>query len=527
MALAVASGISACISNDLPYPWVQPVPDVIDVQPTDAEGHELLSAPVSIDSAGRTVTIYLTEYADIQAVRINSWQLSEGSECLTPGIFDKPLDLSSPVDVILGMYDREFTWTITAEQTIERYFTIASQIGAAEIDPEARTVRALVPEQQSLASVAVHSLKLAGPLASYSPNIAGEHVDFTSPVKIDVTEFGRTTEWTVTVEQTDVSVAIDRVDAWSCVAWVYASAETGKSNRFEYRLATDEVWTPVPDGWVTAEGGSFKACLRHLMPETQYVVRALSDDENSAEVEFTTEGTRQLPNSDFTDWWLNNKVWNPWVKDGESFWDTGNRGAATLGQSNSLPVEDALSATGYQGAMLQTRFIGVSILGKLAAGNLFAGSYVRTDGTNGILSFGREFNLRPTRLHVRMKYTTAPITDASKTNPDFTSMIGQPDTCIVWCALTDGETPVEIRTKPTDRKLFDRTASDVIAYGEFTSGESIEDYIDVVFDLEYVATDRIPRFLLVTASASKYGDYFTGGRGATLYIDSYELIYDY
>ncbi len=523
----VSLSIVSCISNDLPYPWVQPVPMGIDVQPTDEHGNDLLLAPVSIDSTARTITIYLTEYADICNVKINSWQLSDGSECLTPDVFDAPLDLSSPVEVELSLYERNYIWTIKAEQTIERYFTIGSQIGASVIDVENHTVKALVPMQQPLDNILVRTLKLAGPLAIVNPDIVNTHVDCSSPLVLTVSEFGRDTEWTITIEQTEVNVTLDQVDAWTQVAWAYASAEVGKANGFEYRLASVDEWTPVPQEWITHNGGSFQACLRHLEPETSYVVRALSDNEHSVEVEFTTGSIVQLPNSTFTNWWLDGKVWKPWAETGESFWDTGNRGAATLGQSNSLPLEDVFSSTGYQGAVLETKFIGVSVLGKLAAGNLFAGSYVRTDGTNGILSFGRDFTARPTKIKARMKYTTASITDASKTNPNFQHMKGQPDTCIVWCALADWEEPYEIRTKPTDRQLFDRNDPGVIAYGQFQSGNSIDDYVDVIIDLEYNATNRVPRYILLTASASKYGDYFTGGRGAKLCLQSYELLYDY
>lgn len=35
-------------------------------------------------------------------------------------------------------------------------------------------------------------------------------------------------------------------------------------------------------------------------------------------------------------------------------------------------------------------------------------------------------------------------------------LIGQPDTCQIFIALGDWSEPVEIRTKPSDRKLFDK-----------------------------------------------------------------------
>jgi hypothetical protein len=37
----------------------------------------------------------------------------------------------------------------------------------------------------------------------------------------------------------------------------------------------------------------------------------------------------------------------------------------------------------------------------------------------------------------------------------------------------------------------------------------------------------VPTYLIVVCSASKYGDYFTGGAGSVLYVDDFSLEYDY
>lgn len=188
-----------------------------------------------------------------------------------------------------------------------------------------------------------------------------------------------------------------------------------------------------------------------------------------------------------------------------------------------MPTDDTSSGSGWA-AKLETRFVGIGSIGKLAAGNLFVGYYVRTDGTNGVLSFGRPFEERPTKMKGYLKYTSAPISHATE---GYTSLIGQPDTCIVWCSLIDAPEPFEIRTNPKNRQLFDPSSSIVVAYGKVEFGETIENYIPFEFELNYTATDRRPKYILITASASKYGDFFTGGAGAVLYLDDLELIYDY
>ena len=44
---------------------------------------------------------------------------------------------------------------------------------------------------------------------------------------------------------------------------------------------------------------------------------------------------------------------------------------------------------------------------------------------------------------------------------------------------------------------------------------------------EYTSTSRVPKYILITASASWLGDYFTGCDQATMWLDNVELVYDY
>ena len=96
-----------------------------------------------------------------------------------------------------------------------------------------------------------------------------------------------------------------------------------------------------------------------------------------------------------------------------------------------------------------------------------------------------------------------------------------------WVALIDSDQPFEIRTDPKNRQLFDPDGDYVIAYGSLECSQTISEYIPFEFELNYKSTSRRPKYILVTASASKYGDYFTGGNGSTLFLDDFELLYDY
>ena len=72
------------------------------------------------------------------------------------------------------------------------------------------------------------------------------------------------------------------------------------------------------------------------------------------------------------------------------------------------------------------------------------------------------------------------------------------------------------------------TDSRVIAYGSLPNEQNVHSngqWKEVNIPLVYRDLARKPTHLLVVFSASKYGDYFHGGKGSTLYLDDFEFIY--
>ncbi|MCD8393635.1 MAG: PCMD domain-containing protein [Bacteroidales bacterium] len=519
-------GLAGCIDNDIPYPRIQP-----NFTSFEVEGQNRVA---QIDTLNRKVTVYLPDAADIDIynVKVTEYAITP-DDAKVVGDAITTLDLSEPQTIVLSLY-QDYDWTIQADYQVDREFQVKGEIGTSTIDPVNHRVLATVPDNLDLSALEVTAMKL-GPVGStQSPDLAGQSVDFTSPVTVEVTSHGHVETWTIYVDVTKANVFTESVDAWTRVIWAYGNAQAGRDNGFEYREATSLDWITVPSDWIEHNGGDFTARIIHMEPASTYVVRAYTKytdtegntiTEYGSEIEVTTGVEQQVPNASLDEWWLDGKVWCPWAEGGESYWDTGNKGATTLGSSNSVPTSDTSTGMG-QAAMLQTKFVGLGLLGKLAAGNLFAGVYVRTDGTNGVLSFGREFDQRPTKLKAWVKYNTVDI-DYAPAAYGYSDLKGQPDTCVVWCALIDSDTPCEIRTNPSNRKLFDEHADDVIAYGRFQSGSNIDNYTQIDVDLNYVSTSRVPRYILIVASASKYGDFFTGGNGSVLYIDDVSLHYDY
>ena len=511
--------LTSCIKNDLPYPKIE---EYITQLAAEGQIRDAL-----IDSTEFKATVFLDETVDIENVRFTSFEVSPGAE-VSPNLLEGTFNMSTPKVVRLSRY-QEYDWIVSAEQNIERYFTIAGQIGETAIDAVGHRVVVKVPESASLSRLNLTSVKL-GPagITTLSPDLKPGPIDLSSPLKVAVTAWGRTVDWTIYAEKTELSVQTTSVDAWCQVAWAYGSCLDTMKGGFRYRADGSDEWTDVPESAVSQSGGTFSACIPHLVPLQKYFVKAIGVNpdgsvEEGNEVEVTLHATEILPDGSFDQWWLNGRVWCPWDEFGVQFWDTGNTGAATLGQSNVQPSDDTPSGTG-KSAKLETRFVGIGSLGKLAAGSIYTGKFAKVDGTNGILDFGRPWNVRPTKLRGYYKYTTAPINYASS---EYKYLMDRPDSCHIYVAITDWTEPYQIRTNPNNRHLFNPASPEIIAYGELIRGSDTNGWQEFEIELNYRSTSRVPRYIQITCAASKYGDFFTGGAGAVLYVDDFQLLYDY
>lgn len=507
--------VSGCIENDLPYPKIQQ-----NILSLAAKG-ELSSA--SIDAKALTAEIHLAENVNIKQVSFSDYTYTDGASS-SIDLLQGTYDLSSPMKVVLTNY-QSYEWVISATQSIERHFTIAGQIGETTIDPIGHRVVLYVPNNLNKKSLHITSIKL-GPadVTTMVPALEVGEYDFSKPVQVKVSYFDVEEDWTIYVDTTNAIVSTTQVDAWAQVIWAYGAAPEGADNGFQYRKATSSQWIDVPAEYVTHNGGAFNAYIPHLDTMTEYVVRAVSGENIGNEIAVTTEFTLDLPNASFDDWWLkDDKIWCPWAQTGESFWDTGNTGAATLGQSNVVPSYNTPTGKG-KSAMLETKFVGIAGVGKLAAGSVYSGSFKKVDGTNGILDYGRPWTARPVSLRGYYNYTTAPINYVSE---ETQHLLGVPDTCSIYVALADWTAPYEIRTNPKNRQLFDVNSPSIIAYGELRSGTSTDGWQEFEIPLQYRATNRRPSYIVISCAASRLGDFFTGGAGAVLYVDDFVLEYDY
>lgn len=323
----------------------------------------------------------------------------------------------------------------------------------------------------------------------------------------------------VAVLTTDVHI----MDVWTSRAVLRGELiyETTEHLSFNYRIKGTSNWQNV-DAVRNGETMNLSAELTDLQPGTEYEYQALSGVTPSAVIcSFSTEPATQLPNSGFENWSGSSPLWI--YGEGEAmFWDSGNKGSSKMSKNVTTYIDRIGLNGGKRAAQLKSQFVGLGSLGKFAAGNLFTGEFIDTESvTQGILDFGREFTSRPAELSIWYRATLGTI-DHSETDM---APKGIQDTAIVYVALTDWDAPIEVHTKDKTT-LFSKSDPHIIAYGELIIDENVNDWTNYKIRLDYRSLSRKPKYILIVASASKYGDYYTGSTDSILWLDDFELIYE-
>lgn len=336
----------------------------------------------------------------------------------------------------------------------------------------------------------------------------------------------------------------------------------------EYKLASAEEWTPVAELTEGAED-TYLAKVTGLTPNTSYQCRFVYKDteEVSSEiVDFTTEEAVALYNGNLDEWWRKeNKDSSPWyaIVSGDatesdkagmtfSFWDSGNGGTVLMSKNPTSPEETEVHTSGGKAAKLASQYVGVEFLkmGKFAAGNLYTGHFCSANMSTyqAKINFGQPFTSRPTQLKGWFKYNRGTNVDYPKDGGEYKTILEQAggDLCSVYIALVDnegfeydgkkfayevngdlsGDEPEKFKYK--NAIDFSENNKNVIAYGSITDEEAkgTGSWQEFTIDLKYRDLTRKPKYIIIVASASKYGDYFTGSTSSVMYIDDFSLIYD-
>lgn len=311
----------------------------------------------------------------------------------------------------------------------------------------------------------------------------------------------------------------------------------------QYRVRGADAWNRIEPVNVSRASDSYEFFIDGLQPNTTIEYRTVwtkagNTAESASSVQTITTATNKIPNGDFEDWNTSNKATLMYNKT-SMFWDSGNHGSSTMNKNVTSPDSNVKHGGSYS-AKLQSQFVGVAGIGKFAAGNAFVGEYLETSGTDGVLGWGRPFYYKPKGLKGFVKYTPGTVKYTDSGAPDIVN--GQSDKGIIYIALlTDdmnaqgdnsnanrAKYPVVVRTKASERQLFNPKGANVIAYGELVFDKATDGNAMVEFNipLEYYESmkDENVCYLLLVCSASKGGDYFAGG-DSVMYLDDFELVY--
>ena len=505
--IAALLALSSCIENDIPYPVVE-----MDILNIEVEG--AISKP-NIDRANRKITVDIAENIDIRNVKITAIECSEGATLSRDMV--GTFDMRYPQYVILSLY-QDYEWVIVANQTIDRRFNVIGQIGETEWDTERTIAKVYRRADFGLDTVTVTQLRF-GPKPEYDFPEAStlrnfNNADHTQTAIVD--SYGRREIWRLIVEPKEVQVDVTRAVAGAKVVWLKATGIDGAQTGFRYRAKGAEAWAELEESWYTSRGGVIEAAIRHLTPQTEYEIIGYAVSDKGEQVS-------------------NGGTYYPYLNPESAWWGTGNPGSAIAGINLTTPYTENL-APGKSGTCAQLWSQQANVLGikKFAAGNYFSGSFAGISGTNGVVHFGRPFTLRPTALRGWMKYNCGTIDCApAKPNPKVPA-IGEPDRGSIFIALGDWdynvyggtpESPVAVDTSK-ESSFFNSSNEGIIAYGEILYHES-KDWYEFTIPLEYRDFERIPTHIIIVASGSSYGDYFVGSKESIMWLDDFELLYDY
>lgn len=323
----------------------------------------------------------------------------------------------------------------------------------------------------------------------------------------------------------DVDVEATSVNPWARFAaveakWYPSVQPEGLS--FQYRKQSDAAWTDFA-GNVTVNGLSrtYSAEIRGLEPETEYILRAVTaEDKETKSLSFTTEAEGTVPNMNFDSWYQDGSVWYPNLDADNFYWDTANGGTKTLSIYPTTPAEPENVYGGANAAKLESK---EAMLVGLAAGNIYTGKFIKAEMSltdpGAELDWGVPFTCRPLALTGYFKYSPVTVNKG-----DHNGMSGKMDIGQMQIMLTDWDAPFRVNT--ASGKFVDpKTDQGIIAYGTLDLN-STSSYEQFTIELDYRDLTRIPKYIVIVAAASKYGDYFTGGVGSTLYLDEFEFVYD-
>lgn len=305
-----------------------------------------------------------------------------------------------------------------------------------------------------------------------------------------------------------------KANAFAKFVWLKGEIDSEPSSDvyFDWRQKGDDEWTQ--DFSATKNmNGIYEALVEGLEPDTEYEYRIAGGNI----VDFKTQDIPVIPNLNFDTWTTGpsgkRTKWYPNADLSNSYWATGNEGVLLMGDANTVGVE----AEG-EGMYAEMSSVKIAIVG-FAAGNLYTGTY-KTEMTAPIKSarFGRDYTGRPTKLSGYYKYEPKEVNIVSGKDNN----TGYMDKCEIYIRLFQ-----DIPGSSDGRFDGATIPDDVIAYGSFSTDETVSDWTYFEIPIVYSDLESIPTKVAIVATSSIEGAFFTGGVGSKLSVDNFELSFEY
>lgn len=325
--------------------------------------------------------------------------------------------------------------------------------------------------------------------------------------------------------------------AWAGCSSMVSATVYGSPSSVEilYREGDGEWLRSTANG----DGNTYTATIDGLAANHTYEYALAINGKNvGAPKSFTLADGNQIPNGDMEQWSQSGDTYYPGVSANDKYWDTGNKGTTTLGgTNNNLTGKSTDVRPGTKGsysAFLDSKVV----MSKFGAGNIFVGHFgeVKITSMSATVYFGQPFtyNAKPKGVKMWVKYNCGSINNVGSVGKS-----GDPDLTKIFCSICNWGSAWCVNSAEADATTFspsmesiknctDGRYNGVLYTAYFESTTSNKEWHELYIPFEKVeGTDEsvVPNYLVLTATCSGYGDYFTGSSDSWMYIDDIELVY--
>lgn len=324
------------------------------------------------------------------------------------------------------------------------------------------------------------------------------------------------------------SIGAVTLDPWAKFIYfkgTWLSENTPENMSLQYRLAGTSDWNDMDASMLRLDESARKVSgfVCGLSASSSYELRLVSSMESGNVLSASTEAATQLYNMSFDDWCDENGG-APYASNADpKVWDTANGGTKSMSvYPTTQEKNDVISGSAVR---MESTYASMMGIGKFAAGNVYTGKFkeVSFSPMGATLDWGVRIDGRPLGLKGYYKYAPVPV---DYVGGGYDYLKGESDICQVQAALLDWSAPFEINTGKNQFVDFSKSNKSILAHNDILDVTTNGNWVPFTMYLSYRNITTRPTYVIVAASASRYGDYFTGGKGSVMWVDEFEFVYD-